>query len=629
MNRIKKLDAATAGKIAAGEVVEKPAMVVKELVENAIDAGATEIVVDVKKGGKDKIRVTDNGAGIHEDDLPLLFERHATSKIQTIDDLYATRTLGFRGEALASICAVSQMEVITMREGSSSGTCVRAAGGRILEKTDIGTVVGTSIAVSDLFFNTPARLKFLKADATEGRYITELMNHLALSHPEIAFKYLLDDKLIFRTSGKDKLKDAIFGVYDAAMTKSLYEIEETLDDISLRGFVSKFDYTKGTRSYQIAFVNGRYVKSDFIKDIVQMAYKPYMMHNRHPVCFLFFDMPPEKLDVNIHPAKTEIKFHEEGKVKQVLYTALKKAFNLYDQSPSVTFTEKDVFTKKAQAQTLKPEAEKRFEFIETQSRDMPVRQEVVTEAPVAEKPPVTPLEPALKRPSTSGGHTGGRPYTPPPKPSVDFDAFEQIGDFIKENADLVETSIYDGLHYIGTFDRTYLLFEKASVLYMVDQHAAHEKVLYEMFMKAFEEQSVLSQMLLVPETLELDTLTFQRLDSCSALLTRMGFEYDIFGEGTVVIRAIPSFMQFGIAKLLFLEALEGYAEGMDELIQMRLASKACKAAIKANDALAAVEVSGLLDQLKGLDDPYTCPHGRPIVIKFSKYELEKKFKRIV
>lgn len=589
-DRIQKLDHATASKIAAGEVIEKPAMVVKELVENAIDAKATEIIIDVKKGGKARIRVTDNGVGINYDDVHLVFERHATSKIKSIEDLYRTRTLGFRGEALASVCAVSHIELITMRASDAYGLKIDAAGGKILKKSEVGAVVGTSITVKDLFFNTPARLKFLKSDVAEGRYITELMNHLALSHPEIAFKYSLEGKMIFHTPGKGDVKDAIFSIYEKDILKHLFKIEEALGEIKLKGYVSKFDYTKGTKSHQIIFVNGRYVKSEWIKDVIQMAYKPHLMQNRYPVCFLFFTMPPEVLDVNIHPAKTEVKFHDEGQVKQVLYTALKKSFNLYDHTPKVTFTEKEVFVQKKE--------------------------------PIISQPYTAPIKPDTK--------PDLKRYEPQ---QVDFDAIRELNTFaetFKDEPEILDaTSVYDALNYIGVFEKTYLIFEKNSELILIDQHAAHEKVLYERFMSAYKNHDILSQHLLIPETISLSRSMCDTLSYRHDFLKKLGFEYDAFGEQTVVIRAIPSLFNLTSAKEMFLEVLEGQEQPHAAHLEERLASKACKAAVKANDQLETIEVTQLIEDLKALDSPYTCPHGRPIVISFSKAEVERKFKRIL
>lgn len=606
MRRIQKLDEFTASKIAAGEVVERPAMVVKELVENAIDSGADEIVIDVKNGGKKSIRVSDNGSGIHLEDLTLVFERHATSKIRTIEDLYDTHSLGFRGEALSSICAVSQVEMITMCEGDSYGTKIQAAGGKILKQTEVGAVRGTSIFVKDLFFNTPARLKFLKSDQAEGRSITELVSTLAISHPEIAFKYVNDDKLVFHTPGKGDLGNAIFSIYESGILKHLHKISESHDDISIHGFVSKFDYTKGTKGHQLTFVNGRYVKSDVVKDVVQMAYKPYLMNNRHAVCFLFIEVPPFSVDVNIHPAKTEIKFHDEGKIKQLIYMALKKSFNLYDQVPKVTFSEKEVFVKPS-------EPEQVFEAVSEPKKvnfepEMTIPHKKVSTNPVYSPPAFRPEK-------------------------VDFEAISQMNafveDMVRESPEILIESIYDGLDYIGVFDKTYLLFEKNSQLVMIDQHAAHEKILYEQFMRAFKSQEIASQMLLIPETVELDAVDMSSLDQMASFITHMGFDFERFGNSTVILREIPSLLSIQSAKLMFSEILDGTRTDMEDHFEEKLASRACKAAIKAYDSIQAIEVDALMEQLKALESPYTCPHGRPIVIQFGKHEIERKFKRIL
>lgn len=614
-NRIQLLDEKTSRKIAAGEVVEKPAMVVKELVENAIDSGATEIIVDIKKGGKALIRVTDNGSGIHYEDLPLVFERHATSKIRSIEDLYATQSLGFRGEALASISAVSQVELITMTAAAMSGKKVIASGGQIRSVSDIGTVKGTTLHVRDLFFNTPARLKFLKSDQVEGRAITELMSYLALSHPEIAFKYTVDEKLIFHTPGKGRISEVIFSVFEPMMLKGLYEISEAALPYSLSGFISKFDYTKGTRNYQLLFVNGRYVKSDLIKDVIQMAYKPYMMHNRYPVSLLFLSIPPSDIDVNIHPAKTEIKFKDDGAVKQFVYTALKKAFNLYDQIPEVTFSEKQIF-KVAETDKVQIDAMPFPKLPETLN---------TSKEPVFQSNISKPQVKSYQEPSFNG-------HTIPFKPeAIDFseltrhaETFEQV-----EVLKRVEASIYEGLEYIGVFNRTYLMFEKEASLYLVDQHAAHEKILYESYMHAYLQGALQSQMLLIPEVIELTPLEMDQFDRAKALLETMGFAIESFGAQSIVLREIPIQMALGMAKEMVLEVFEGMRHVLDDFVGMKLAERACKAAIKAYDRLEDIEVFALLSALKDLKDPYTCPHGRPIIIKFVLSEIERKFKRIL
>lgn len=456
--------------------------------------------------------------------------------------------------------------------------------------------------VKNLFFNTPARLKFLKNDASETKAISELMSHLALSHPEVAFKYSADDKTIFHTPGKGHLKEAIISIYEKELSRHLIEIDESLADLSIKGFVSTFDYTRGTKKDQIVFVNGRYVKSDWIKEAIQLAYKPYLMNNRFAICFLFLKVKPENIDVNIHPAKTEIKFHEEGSVKQLIYSALKKAFNLYSQVPKVSFTEKEVFK-------------------------MP---DSVYETPMVAETETDPVKQA--KPFVS-------PYKAPPK--VDFEALKpllaekvsqtdalMISEPVK-NANEEVASVYDALDFIGVFDKTYLMFEKEGLLFMIDQHAAHEKILYEQFLEAFERENIMGQMLLVPEVIELSKLSFEALATRKPLLEKMGFEFDAFGAQTIALRTIPSFFDLSGAKALFLNVLEGTERAMDDRVEMQIALKACKAAVKANNVLGHLEVEKLLADLKTLKAPYTCPHGRPIIIEFSKYEIEKRFKRII
>lgn len=677
-NRILKLDERTASKIAAGEVVERPAMVIKELVENAIDAGATEIIVDIKKGGKSYIKVSDNGRGINYEDLSLVFERHATSKIRSIEDLYATASLGFRGEALASICAVSTVELITLREGENSGRKVQAAGGTIQKISEVGTSKGTTIIVKDLFYNTPARLKFLKSDMAEGRSITELMGFLALSHPEVTIKYSSDDKMIFHTQGKGSLINAIFAVFDQNMVKGMYEISDRQDKLSLNGFISRFDYTKGTRAQQLLFVNGRYVKSDLIKEVIHMAYKPYMMNNRFPVCVLFLEIPPSEIDVNIHPAKTEIKFHDDGLIKQFVFSALKKAFNLYDQVPKVTFKEREVFSMKTAptqeekvkqlelqsgstkvTEHTKPIVEENkletenvkthTENVKTQIGDeQSVQPQYNSAKPeknsakpeyLSEKPAYNSAQNASHSSAQNLSHHSA--HKPVPK-SFDFSTLTNFATATLEEASIVleqpvpldveegaRHTIYDELQYVGVFNNTYLLYEKDKNLYLIDQHAAHEKILFEAFMAAFESSNVQSQMLLMPEIISLSKIEMTRLNEVKPLLHDMGFMIEAFGDDGVVMREIPSMLSFSQAKDMVASVFENAKEHIDNHFKHQIAEKACKAAIKAHDAIHEDERMALVDSLKGLNSPYTCPHGRPIIISFSLSEIERKFKRIL
>lgn len=668
-NRILRLDERTAGKIAAGEVVERPAMVIKELVENAIDAGATEIIVAIAKGGKALIKVTDNGSGIHYDDLKLVFERHATSKIRMIEDLYKTQTLGFRGEALASICAVSNVELITMRPNEKFGMKVTAAGGAIHKISEIGTIQGTTIIVRDLFFNTPARLKFLKADQVEGRAITELMGYLALSHPEVGFKYTSDEKLVFHTQGKGNLANAIFSVFDPTLLKGLYEIDESHENLRMRGFISRFDYTKGTKSYQLTFVNGRYVKSDLIKDVIQLAYKPYMMTGRHPVCILFIDIPQNEIDVNIHPAKTEIKFHDDGLIKQFVFSALKKAFNLCDQVPKVVFTERDVFSMKTA-----PAPEEKAKMLESQSEhDKQATSRVGVSASTSASTSAADNavdsvsdiaaniaaniaadsvaaisndrsnDRAADRATENASNSTPQRYKvqnaferPQEKidfGQVDFSMLSGFADSIVAETTPIdlerEASIYDDLNYIGVYNKTYLLYEKATHLFLVDQHAAHEKILFEAFMDAFEKQDIHAQLLLIPEVIHLGIVEMSRFDDVNKVLLQMGFTAEPFGDNSIVLREIPVMFDFAVARRMVQSLFENVKYELDAHLYHDIAEKACKAAIKAHDDVHEGEQIALIEQLKKLKSPYTCPHGRPIIISFSLHEIEKKFKRII
>ncbi|MDN5298942.1 MAG: mismatch repair protein MutL [Clostridiales bacterium] len=728
LKHIYKLDEITASKIAAGEVVEKPAMVVKELVENAIDAGSTHIHVMIEKGGKKQIGVIDDGTGIAREDLNLVFERHATSKIRTLEDLYQTASLGFRGEALASICAVSEVTLITKTSAEEVGSKVTAKGGKVLEISEIGALTGTSITIQNLFFNTPARLKFLKSDQAEAKSISELMSHLALSHPEVAIEYTLDGKSIFKTPGNGKLANAIFEVYDRSLMQNLFEVSHEALGIKLSGFASTFAYTKGNSTQQIVFVNGRYVKSDLIKEAIMLAYKPYLMHNRFPVCFFFIELTPNAVDVNIHPAKTEIKFHHEGDVKQLIYAALRKAFNLHNQIPEVTFSERDVFNRQKLAQlnenaknveampdSVMPTHVHRTSVKDQNSRGMaeqnsipsdPVSAEieaVETDDPMMEKTQVKtepqvqaepPFEKAVNRESvaetsspylaetaseqtklkmgtgtvldahnedagsqyrlkqserpfaheTSKGQPVSSPSTAymttassksPEKAKVDFAQYDlsALSAFSDEvpafHKPMAEASIYDGLIYVGTFLKTYLIFEKDESMYMIDQHAAHEKILYEQLMQTFFEGATATQMMLVPETIALHWSQSDEMSQILASLQMLGFEVDEFGPDTLVMRGIPDFLDLATARELVTALIEGARSALDHHISEQLMSKACKNAIKAHDSIGSYEVEALLKDLKALKEPYTCPHGRPIIISFSRQELEKRFKRIV
>jgi DNA mismatch repair protein MutL len=551
--RIIKLDSYTSNKIAAGEVVERPAAVVKELVENAIDSGANQITIEIRKAGKQYIRVTDNGSGIHPEDIVLAFERHATSKIREVKDIFAVESLGFRGEALASIASVSQTELITKTASEDMGIRIEMAGGKLNNKEATGSPQGTTVIVKDLFFNTPARQKFMKTNATETSKITDLVNKLAISHPEIRFKFLIDQKEVFTTPGKGNILNAVLNIYDKHLAKNLIKVEEADGDIKVNGFISNFEFTRGNRQMQMFFVNGRYIKSKVLADALSIAYKSRLPINRFAVCFLMIDLDFSSVDVNIHPAKTEIRFEDEAVIKQKIYQILKKQLLQYNQVPSITFSQNaepqvksevkvgmtqrveptPAFNPKIKREvvtprnTFKPEEVNRvkenmssykinsntsFRPSIDYSRVIPekkqpapcvkpdVKQEVTTQEVAAQA--VINQENKVKNDSIE-------PYLDQffVKDKSDFQKKEQVVMKMQQERKLDENeTIYDDLRIIGQLFGTYVLAEKDKSLYLIDQHAAHEKVIYEQLTTEYKEAKVVKQILLDPIIIDLDNV---------------------------------------------------------------------------------------------------------------------------
>jgi DNA mismatch repair protein MutL len=750
MKRIHKLEANISNKIAAGEVVERPAAVVKELVENAIDAGATQITVEVRKAGRTLIRVSDNGSGIDPSDVDLAFERHATSKIETVDDIYSVATLGFRGEALASISAVSNMDVITRRPDTDTGIKLSMSGGKRVSKEETGCPVGTTMIVKDLFFNTPARLKFLKSDNAERTALSDIVNKLALSHCEIGFRFIIDDKTLFSTPGKGDLYKSIYSIYEKEMSRNLIPIDKTEGNLRIKGFMSNLQYTRGNRSMQNFFVNGRYVKSSVLMDGVSMAYRAMLTPGRFPACFIMIELNPDKVDVNIHPAKTEIKFHQEGIVKQLLYTAVRETLFSYNQTPEVKLSGDDVFKKvvldqpKKQASASVPNSDslgstdssdslnsekwkdfkatrdskhiearvnssadaeqnavealsnrsKQTLYTSTKKIDNPppaknvegIRSHPVyeytydgntnsQETPVSanrpdgedksqsleEEAPTPKSASTLNaRESTSAANVNHRPHKSGARQqkqapissgnTLNYDTLVNIPteglmreksapnqtaymDSVHAQRMAHKSEIYEELRYIGQMFTTYLIFEKAGKMYLIDQHAAHEKILFERLLSQYRKSALDRQILLDPILIELSYDMHSSVLKQKDLFEKLGLYIEDFGGQSIVIREIPALLDRSGAEALFRKALDKfgtYNADTVEVVAQRLENimqESCKTAIKAHDYMADIEVETLIDQLKGLDDPYTCPHGRPIIISISRSEIEKKFKR--
>lgn len=684
MNRIQVLTPEISNKIAAGEVVEKPANIVKELIENAIDAKASQITVEIKKGGKDYIRITDDGVGIQSDDILLAFERHATSKIKELNDIYAIESLGFRGEALASIASISQIELISKTDGEEMGTKVVCHGGKVIENTQTGTKTGTTLIVKNVFYNTPARLKFLKSNTAEQNAINDLVNKMAISHPEISLRYIVDSKVIFVTPGSNDLYKTLYSIYEKFLCQNLIDLSVEVEGIKINGYISNLQYNRGNKKLQTVFINGRYIQSKTIYEAIQLSYKTLLPINRHAVCFLNITIDPKIVDVNIHPQKTEVKFENEGAIKQALYQAIHSRLLEINQVPKVKLTPADLPKEKfdykkpfiapevikdnAETKTSQPVKKDIFDKTLIKSdnvivSDVSVVKEDNEPAEVCAEPPVIkdtfqPPKKAFERPTFEKkvSQTNIKKNTDKKVSSfksqvkhddqksnhqVDLDAFnldvslkeldnkaiEPIIEPLIETLEKTET-IYDDLRIIGQFMKSYIICEKGKTLYMIDQHAAHEKVLYETFLEDYRNHKIMAQGLLEPIPIEMSYEDLENVKANKELFDSLGMRFDDFGDQTILLREVPMIFNQPATLSFFWELVDQLTSGtlydykVEDIIQ-----KSCKKAIKAHDYLDNMEINALIKQLKTLKEPYTCPHGRPIIVAIELSELERKFKR--
>lgn len=644
MKKIAVLDQNTIDKIAAGEVVERPASVVKELVENAIDAGATAITVEIRDGGTSLIRITDNGMGIDKEQVRLAFLRHATSKITQVEDLLSISSLGFRGEALSSIAAVAQVEVITKTVRSMFGTRYVIEGGKEKSMEDIGAANGTTFLVHNLFYNTPARSKFLKSTVTEAGYVSNYMEQLALSHSDISFKYMVNGQLKLHTSGNGKQKDVIYSIYGRDITRELEYVLFEEEGIKIEGYAGKPTVSRGNRNFENYYINGRYVKSKIITKAIEDAYKPYTMKHKYPFTSLHFTMDGERLDVNVHPTKMEVRFSQGEKVYQQVIAAITQALTKKEMIPEVTLEEKVI--KEVKIPLKKESAPEPFE----KNRVNLIREKSAEYSkprflkPVEEKKPQeSPVKPHLKFPGKTPVTAKPEVLKQAPEKDIEKPVIPE-----KPVSDIKPTSVVEQLELfddkllskeararhriIGQLFDTYWLVEYDNKFYIIDQHAAHEKVMYERLMKEFAQKSIQSQMISPPIVVALTLQEAQLLDEHMDIFASFGFEIEHFGGKEYSIYAVPDGF-LGIAdEQLFVELLdqlEQEGKKSPQIIQSKLATSACKAAVKGNQKISLQEADNLIDELLTLDNPYHCPHGRPTIISMSKYELEKKFKRIV
>ena len=597
---IQVLDQITVDKIAAGEVVERPASVVKELVENAIDAKATSVTIEIKDGGISFLRVSDNGLGIPYDQVGSAFLRHSTSKIKTAEDLDSIQSLGFRGEALSSIAAVAQIELITKPHNSESGCKYRIEGGVEKQYEEVGAPDGTTFLVHQIFYNTPARRKFLKTPMTEASHIGELLNRLALSHPEISFQFINNGQSKLHTAGNGNLKDVIYHIYGREIANNLLEISFERNGININGYLGNPSISRGNRNYENYFINGRYVKNNTIYKAIEDAYKDFSMRNRYPFVVLQIDIDGNKVDVNVHPTKMELRFANQQEMYNVVYEALCTTLYKKETVLAVSLPEQDIKPVKSPQPSNEPDVDY---FIER------MKERVTSHHAQA---------------STTEAIYNPAPQSQPIK--EEQLSFFQEDKFLK--SDLPAYTI------IGQVFETYWLVQVGEQLYIIDQHAAHERVLYEQTLRGMSTREYTTQYIEPPIILNLSMQENATLTEHMSTFERIGFEIEAFGGDSYVVRGIPDNLFHIAKKELLVEMLDDLHEEVKgatttNMIDEKIASMSCKAAVKGQSRTSFAEMDKLLHELLKLENPYHCPHGRPVIISMSKKELEKKFKRIV
>lgn len=660
MAEIHVLSQETINQIAAGEVIERPAAVVKELVENAIDAGSNSITVEIRDGGKSLIRITDNGSGIQEEDIRLAFTPHATSKITGVEDLLEVSSLGFRGEALASVAAVSQLEMVSKTRSALMGSRYVIEGGEEKQLEPVGCPEGTTFLVRNLFYNTPARLKFLKTPPTEAGYINTMLERLALSHPEISFRFIHQNQPKLHTSGNGNLKDVIYHIYGRDIAANLLEIDRKEVFCKVSGYLGKPVISRGNRNFMNYFINGRYIRSGVIQRAIEEAYAPYSMQHRYPFTVLHFQIDPKFIDVNVHPQKMEIRFTREKEIFQSIYHAVSEGLKHREYIPEISLRSE---VKKAVRQERGPEPfekqrledERKKRTIEPQSREpkpdaLKSKEPVVLESEESQK---VELSKITEQQTMRNENAASMKKTvlsadsiivdPVPKQDVFQETPSYVGKEIAKTVTPKQQSLFDEgelaeqsmkeLRIIGQVFSTYWVLQYEDNMYLVDQHAAHEKVLYERYMKQLKEKQPMIQMLQPPVILTLSLTEQQALEANQELFQQLGYQIEPFGGREYAVSGVPAHLpSIGTEELLteVMDTLTEYhSTKAPEILLDKIASMSCKAAVKGNHSLSPEQAEELMKELMTLENPYHCPHGRPTMISMSKRELEKKFKRIL
>lgn len=651
MNKIQVLDQITIDKIAAGEVIERPASIVKELVENSIDAGATAVTAEIKEGGISYIRIADNGSGIEKSQVPSAFLRHSTSKIRTAEDLTHIASLGFRGEALSSIAAVSQVELITKTEAETFGTVYRISGGKEESMEDTGARDGTTFLVRQLFYNTPARRKFLKTPMTEAGHVSDLMTRLALSHPEISFQFINNGQSKLHTSGNGNLKDVIYHVYGREIAANLLEVDHEEKGIHITGYLGAPLISRGNRNFETYFINGRYIKNQVVYKAIEDAYKDFSMQHKYPFVVLHIAIDGTEVDVNVHPAKMELRFSNQQEVYNAVFATVDQTLHKKELIPDVKLEEPAKTPEKPVPRGVsfevcvpapakpavehkEPPRERDLDyFMEEMKKRVRSYHEQNSAAEVKEqgeifkpKRQMDRIREAAAYAAKSGSdHPKKQPAPDPVKEPRQMELFE--GNLLKgENR--------PDYQLVGQVFDTYWIVQQEDRMYIIDQHAAHERVLYEKTLQSMKTREFTSQMISPPIILNLTMQESDLLKKYMDRFTRIGFEFEEFGQESYAVRAVPGNLFHIAKKELLLEMLDSLSDEItrnhsSDLIDEKIASMSCKAAVKGNMHLTAQEADALIGELLTLENPYHCPHGRPTIIAMSKRELEKKFKRIV
>lgn len=651
MGRIQVLSEETIDKIAAGEVVERPASIVKELIENSIDAGANAITVEIKDGGISFIRITDNGHGIEKEDIKTAFYRHATSKITDASDLDTVKSLGFRGEALSSIAAIAQVELLTKTPDSIIGSRYVIEGAKEIECTDVGLPNGTTMIVRNIFFNTPVRRKFLKSAITEGSYVAEVCEHLALSRPDISIKFVSGGQVKFHTSGSGDLKELIYRIYGKDIAAEVIPLNYEGRDINISGYLGKPVLNRSTRNYENYFINGRYVKSTYISHAVEDGYKEYLMQHKFPFFILQIDIDPVTVDVNVHPTKMEVRFSDPEYLTDIISSAVSSTLKINEMIPeAILVDEKEEKEKIASAP--EPFEVNRIQDIiketvtnnsmqktvsdtvsQVLSEQEKSKDNTVTKSDASvNKIDITSIKQIIGESVLNEDQISNHPERNiiKAKEAVIVNAGVQMNLFEDK---ILTVEAKDEYKIVGQIFDTYWIIEYKDKLLIMDQHAAHEKVKYEALVRAIKDQTIASQTLNPPIIIHLGPSEHVLLKNYMDYFNNIGFEIEDFGGTDISLRAIPLDLYGKEPKEMFLEIIDelsaGQVRGVPEVVNEKLASMACKAAVKGNNSMKLEEVNALLDELMTLDNPYNCPHGRPTIFTMSKYELEKKFKRIV